>query len=111
MYSRNCSVHVPNSLKNSILIVLYRPEKEICILNENGMFKRKNNVDRHSHRQLLNDRHLAEPPPFSMYTITKEQQSLAFFSCSREWGILFLGGGGGGVGNDTNFTDKQGRSM
>ncbi len=68
------------------LIVLYRPEKEICILNEKGMFKKEKEWWCHGPRPL----------PFSMYTITKEQQCLAFFSCSREWSIFFLGGCGGG---------------
>jgi hypothetical protein len=35
------------------------------------MFKRKTNVDRHSLTELLNNRHLAEPPCFSLYTTFK----------------------------------------
>jgi hypothetical protein len=47
-------------------------EQGNILLNEHGMFKREKNVDRyglmHGPRPLLNNRHLAEPPFFSLNT-------------------------------------------
>jgi hypothetical protein len=40
----------------------------MCYFNKNGKFKFQIDLDRHGPRTLLNDSHLAEPPPFSLYT-------------------------------------------
>jgi hypothetical protein len=60
-----CSLFVK---KNRLVFGPYRPEKEICYFNKNSKFKFQTDIDRHGPRPLLNHRHLAEPPPFSLYT-------------------------------------------
>jgi hypothetical protein len=41
------------------------------IFYQNGKFKFQIDLDRHGPRPLLSDSHLAEPPPFSLYTTFK----------------------------------------
>jgi hypothetical protein len=50
---------------------VYRPEKEIFYFNKKGKFKFQKDLDCHGLRPLLNDRHLAEPPPFLLNTTFK----------------------------------------
>ncbi len=66
MYPVRCVF--PYLLKNRLVFGPYRPEKEICYCNKNGKFKFQTDIDRHGPRSLLTHRHLAEPPPFSLYT-------------------------------------------
>ncbi len=66
-----CSLRAPYSLKNRLVYGPYRPEKDICYFNKNGKFIFQIDLDRHGPRPLLNDSHLAEPPPFSLYTTFK----------------------------------------
>ncbi len=54
-------------IKNPLVFGPYRPEKEKCYFNK---FKFKIDLDRHCPRPLLNERHLAELPPFSVYLNT-----------------------------------------
>ncbi len=61
-------VRVPYLLKNRLVFGSYRPEKEICYINKNGKIQFQTDIDRHGPRPLLNHHHLAEPPPFSLYT-------------------------------------------
>jgi hypothetical protein len=57
----NNSVRVPYSLKNCLVFYPYRPEKEICVLNENDMFKFQINLDRHGLRPIWKVCHLPDP--------------------------------------------------
>jgi hypothetical protein len=70
LYSTFCR-NIFGSLKYCLVFGPYRPEKEICYFNKNGKFKFPIDLDRHDPRPLLNHRHLAEPPPFSLYTTFK----------------------------------------
>ncbi len=78
-----CSVRVPYSLKNRLVFGPYRPEKETCYIIINGKFKFQIDLDRQGPRQLLNDSHLAERPPFSLYTTFKLMVSWIFYR--SEW--------------------------
>ncbi len=50
--------------KNSLLFSQYWEETEMQFSQNNSMFKRKKNVDRHGPRPLVNNHHLAEHPFF-----------------------------------------------
>jgi hypothetical protein len=71
-----CSVRVSYLLQNCLVFGPYRPETKKCVLNENFKFKFKIDLYRHGPRPLLNDRHPAEPPPFSLYTTFKAEMAV-----------------------------------
>ncbi len=77
---------VPYSNRNRLNFRPITTGNGICFLNKNGMFK-KRMLDRYDLRPLLNNRHLAEPPCFSVYTTFKGAQAGRFVDIGR---LIFL---------------------
>jgi hypothetical protein len=65
------SVRLPYLLKNCLVFGPYRPEKEICVLNQNCKFRFQINLDRHSQRPIWKICHLPDPPLFSLFSTFK----------------------------------------
>ncbi len=79
------SVRLPYLLKNHLVFVPYRPEKEICVLNENCKFRFQINLDRHSRRPTWKIFHLPDPPLFSLFSTFK-----GFVANPGEWSYMEL---------------------
>jgi hypothetical protein len=61
------SVRLACLLKNSLVFVPHRPEKEICVLNEKCKFRFQIKLDRHSQRPFWKIWYLPDPPLFSLF--------------------------------------------